>query len=205
MVLIMRQINFTIRSQKLSNFSRLCDYNKRYSESKAQHEDMADNYRSIMSTAIISIIGLVLVALNSIAQKPHYIKANTYEGVIFTKSGSSTVKKGVSNIYIPTDSEIATMEIKIANSIDKLLKDYKKDIGYLESDCDIAKNIRKYKRNYFGFYFGEGKVIITSFHLYVKKNWKETMQVVQGGKCENFTIKYIIDTGTLTYLTMGKE
>jgi hypothetical protein len=75
---------------------------------------------------ILSTIGLLLITVNSNAQKPHYIKTDKYEGIVNTDPKDF---KGRTRIYIPTDNEIANMEKKIPVNINKFVKDYKMHYG----------------------------------------------------------------------------
>jgi hypothetical protein len=153
---------------------------------------------------VLLIIGLLLVAFDSNAQKPHYIKTNEYEGVVNTKPTSSDAGKGATQIYIPTDREIALMEKKITISIGKLDKEYIKH-HYANKSCDIEKNLPKYKRYYTGLCFRGENIIITTFYRYLPKNWKITMpNVYGGGLCKNFVLKYNIKKDTLIGLFPGE-
>ena len=149
--------------------------------------------------------GLLLVAFISNAQKPRYIKTETYEGVVDTKPITKSEIKKVAQLYVPTDGEIARMEKKIANSIVKLVKDYMTH-GYADKNCDIVKNLPKYKRYYFGVYFRGENVIFTHFYKYLPQNWKTKMPIIRGnGLCDNFDLEYIVRKDSLIGLFPGEE
>src|ERR1035437_5843153 len=126
---------------------------------------------------VLFIIGLLLVTLNSNAQKPRYIKTDTYEGVS-SPIYWATSPKEVKYAFSPTDKEIATMEKKIADSIGVLLSTYEKrmkaeDYGdHSVTHCDIAENLQKFKRQYCGFWSKGDKVIAVEFFMSVPENWR---------------------------------
>ncbi|NWJ51192.1 MAG: hypothetical protein HXX14_10025 [Bacteroidetes bacterium] len=147
---------------------------------------------------VLLIIGLLLVAFDSYAQKPRYIKSDKYEGVIFAKY-CWTTSKIAKNPYIPTDKEIATMEKKISESISILLTDFTETQNEVfKGSCDIVKNLTKYKRQYYGYWADNGeKIVIVNFYLSVSQKWKERMYPTEMGGCNEFELKYSINKGKL--------
>lgn len=146
---------------------------------------------------ILSIIGLLLVAFTSNAQENRYIKTNTYEGVIFAKYGfpASELAK---HPYFPTDIEITTMEKQISDSIGVLLLAFEKTQFLYKGHCDIAKHIKEYKRQYYGYWYHGGKVILVLFYKNVPENWRKEMLLGrEGGGCVEFRLKYSINSGKL--------
>jgi hypothetical protein len=146
---------------------------------------------------VILIIGLLLVAFGSNAQKPRYIKSDKYEGVIFAKYCWPT-SKIAKNPYIPTEIEIAIMEKKISESISTLLSDFtKKQSEVFRGPCNIVKNLPKYKRQYYGYRDKGERIIFVHFYLIVSKKWKERMYPTEMGGCNEFELKYSINKGKL--------
>jgi hypothetical protein len=150
---------------------------------------------------VILIIGLLLVAFTSYAQKPRYIKTDTYEGVAFPIYWATSPKE-VKYAFFPTDKEIATMEKKIADSIGVLLSTYEKrmqaeDYGdHSVTHCDIVENLQKFKRQYCGFWSKGDKVIFAQYFLNVPENWRKVM-ILSGynGHCTEFSLNYSIKSG----------
>jgi hypothetical protein len=150
---------------------------------------------------IISIIGLLLLSIISIAQKPRYIKTDTYEGVAFPIYWATNPKE-VKNAFFPTNKEIAIMEKKIADSIGVLLSNYEKRIqaedygDHSVMHCDIVENLQKFKRQYCGYWSKGDKVIFAQFFLNVPENWRKVM-ILSGfnGRCEEFKINYSVKSG----------
>lgn len=139
------------------------------------------------------IIGLLLLAYITNAQKPRYIKTNTYEGVVFLKHGvPSYLSK---HLYVPTNKEIATMEKKIADSIGVLFSNFVKKSNY-KGECDFGQNLQKFKRQYYGYRTKKDIVIYVTFYLQVPDDWKEVW-IVEGlsRRCEEFKINYSITSG----------
>ncbi|NWJ51191.1 MAG: hypothetical protein HXX14_10020 [Bacteroidetes bacterium] len=149
---------------------------------------------------VLLILGLLLAAFTSNAQKPRYIKTDTYEGVAFPIYWATNPKE-VKYAFSPTDKEIATLEKKIADSISVLLSAYEKRMKAEENDdsvrhCDIVENLQKFKRQYCGFWSKGDKVIAVEFFLRVPENWRKVM-IVPGlsRRCEAFSLNYSIKSG----------
>ena len=113
-------------------------------------------------------IGLLLVALISNAQENRHVKTDTYEGVIFAKYYNATSEIAW-NPYLTTDQEIAKMEKKISYSIRIIVLAYKKQ-AFLPEGNAIVENIQKYKREYYGYWYGGEKNIRVFFYIDVPKN-----------------------------------
>jgi hypothetical protein len=146
---------------------------------------------------ILSFIGLLLITLISNAQKPRYLKTDTYEGVIFPKFWATSPQRAKYEFF-PTDKEIATMEKKLTDSIGALLSTFEKKDNY-GGHCDIiVQNLRKFKRQYCGSWYKGDKVIYAYFFLDVPDNWKQIM-IITGGSgnrsCKEFRINYSISSG----------
>jgi len=126
---------------------------------------------------ILFTTGLLLLAAISNAQENRYIKTTTYEVVIFAKHITPSVAIA-KHPYFPTDMEIATMEKKNSDSIGNLFSAYLKTSFY-KVDCDFAKDLQIYKRQYYGYRKDGDKVILVYFYRQVPKNWKEMMYPIE--------------------------
>jgi hypothetical protein len=145
---------------------------------------------------ILLFIGLLIVAFATNAQKNRYINTDTYEGVVFAKYCWPTSEIAW-HPYFPTDQEIAKMEKKISYSIRILLLASVKHDNFT-GDCDIAKDIQKFKRQYYGYWYGGEKVILVYFYKYPPKNWKEGIEPISGnGQCNEFSVEYSIKSDSL--------
>ena len=145
---------------------------------------------------ILLFIGLLLIAFDSNAQKNRYIKTDTYEGVVFAKYCWPTSEIAW-HPYFPTDQEIAKMEQKISYSIRILLLAYEKHENFT-GNCDIEKDIQKFKRQYYGYWYGGEKIIVVYFYKYPPKNWKEKISPIsENAQCDEFSLKYNIKSDRL--------
>src|ERR1035437_8349173 len=118
---------------------------------------------------LLPLIGLLLVALISNAQKPRYIKTDNFEGVAFPfiQGLPAEIKK---NEFMPSVKDITKMEKKIHDSLSFIVSAYEKQIAkeYMNRDvphCNIIENLHQYKRQYTGTIINGKKVIITFFFL----------------------------------------
>lgn len=105
---------------------------------------------------LFALIVLLLITSVSVAQEYRYIKGKTYEGIanISTKDYRS---KSIQP-FISTDIDIARLEKKIPAQLADLVKKYKPH-EYANCNCDIEKNLSKYKRIYYGMcFYGEMKL-----------------------------------------------
>jgi len=150
-----------------------------------------------------SILGFLLVAFISNAQKPRYIKTNNFEGVSFPLV-TGLPAEYLKNEFMPSVKDIMKLEKKISDSLSFIVSAYVKSASFLytggryEIQCDIIKNLKKFKRQYTGFIIDGKKVIITDFYLYVPENWKdETLDPKEGAGCEEFRILYDVGSGKL--------
>ena len=148
------------------------------------------------------IIGITFLTQISNAQKTHYIKSGNYEGVVFANYPFIPFE-GSNHPYIPSNSEIATMEKKISQSIDKLISIFKKQHDFFEDRCDIPRNLNKYKRHYFGYWYKNNKIINVYFFNADKKDWNRGMFLIEDGGCSYFRLSYSINTGILYNLSFG--
>jgi hypothetical protein len=145
---------------------------------------------------ILSILGLLFLAYSTNAQKNKYVKTDSYEGVIFSKYCWPTSEIAW-HPYFPTDQEIAKMEKKISYSIRIILLAYEKEENF-NGICDIAKDIQKFKRQYYGYWIGKEKIILVYFYKYPPKGWKEKISPISGnGQCSEFKLEYSINSDKL--------
>ena len=148
-----------------------------------------------MNIKYLLIIGLILVALVSNAQKNRYIKTNTYEGVVFSKYFYPGVE-WAKQPFIPTNKEIAKMEKIITDSIAGIFANFVKNSFY-KGNCDFTNDLQHYKRQYFGYKKKGEKVISVYFFRKVEKDWKEVMYPLETGACDQFRIEYSVKSGKL--------
>lgn len=155
----------------------------------------------------LSIIGLLLVAFISNAQKPRYIKTDTYKGVAFSKYWA-TYPKEEKYEFMPSNKEIAAMEAMIPKLIGDMVLAFEKreasTNGSVVPHCKIAENLKDYKRQYCGFWEkGKNrekveKVIVAFFFITVTPDWKKQMIITGGGPtCDEFKIYYSATYGKL--------
>jgi hypothetical protein len=127
-----------------------------------------------------------------ITQENRYIKTDTYEGVIFAKYYFPTSQLA-KHPYFPTDSEIATMEKQISDSISVLLSVYEKKIDF-QGTCDIAKDIKKFKRQYYSYWNNGDRIVVIFFYKNGPEDWKKNMFPDIGGRCIQFHLMYSINS-----------
>ena len=147
------------------------------------------------------IIGLLLVAFITNAQKPRYLKTDTYEGVVFHKYWA-TYPKDVKYYFSPTDKEIAVMEKKLPGKIGELLSNFEKkerSVSPYNSvrHCDFVEDLGRFKRQYCGHWIKGDKVIMAQFFIDVPSDWKKVMiiQGEMGYPCKEFVVSYSITRG----------
>ena len=155
---------------------------------------------------ILLIIGLFLLPIISNAQKPRYIKTDTYEGVVFPKYcwPNQEIAK---HPYIPTNQEIANMEKKISYSIRILLLSLIEKENY-KAKCELADDIQMYKRQYYGYWDGKEKIVLIYFYKYPPKHWKnQIIPISQNGQCDEARIEYSIKNDKLFnfFVDLSKE
>ena len=148
-----------------------------------------------------AIIGLLFVAFITNAQKPRYLKTDTYEGVIFPHYWA-TSPKNLKEDFFPTDKEIAIMEKKLVGKIGILLSNFEKrerSISLYDTitHCDFVKDLGRFKRQYCGFWNKGDKVIMAQFWLDVPGDWKKVMMIQGeiGSPCKEFIVTYSITRG----------
>ena len=146
------------------------------------------------------IIGLLLVAFITNAQKPRYLKTDTYEGVVFHKYWATYPKY----YFSPTDKEIAVMEKKLPGKIGELLSNFEKkerSVSPYNSvrHCDFVEDLGRFKRQYCGHWIKGDKVIMAQFFIDVPSDWKKVMIIpgeLSGNRsCKEFGITYSITSG----------
>jgi len=155
---------------------------------------------------ILIFAGLLLVAYVANAQKNRYIKTNTYEGVVFAKYIIPSEGIALSS-YFPSDKEISLLEKKITYSIRILLLSFENQENF-KGVCNIAENLKFYKRQYYGYWYNGDKVIRVYFFLHIPKNWKEVMYLDNtGGQCNLFRLQYSIKQDKLYdfWVDLSKE
>jgi hypothetical protein len=150
-----------------------------------------------------AIIGLLLVAFITNAQKPRYLKTDTYEGVVFPMYWA-TYPKDVKYCFSPTEKEIAIMEKKLPGKIGNLLSNFEKRERSLNPydsirHCDFVEDLGRFKRQYSGRLNKNtgDKVIMAQFFIEVPSDWKKRMliQGEMGSPCKEFMVKYSITRG----------
>ena len=144
---------------------------------------------------ILFVVGMLFIPCLSYAQKPRYIKTDTYEGVVFPMFWATDPKKE-KYAYMPTNKEIAIMEKKIADSIGALFTNFVEHHVY-KGNCNFKQNLRGFIRQYTGEKIGRNKEIFTIFYWTTNsENWKEEQLDPNGrGRCDVFMIKYSITSG----------
>jgi hypothetical protein len=159
-----------------------------------------------MKKYILSIVVLLLLALNSIAQKPvKYIKSDKYEGVIFSEPKNIMIVDKSNPLYIPSEMDIAKMEKKLSSPTGKsFLLLNNRDLNY-QYPCDFVNSLPEYKRYYFGNWINNEKVIITFFFITRPDNtdWKKSYFLIEDGGCAYFRVVYSVKSGSFSRLDIG--
>ena len=159
-----------------------------------------------MKKLILPIIGLLLLALNSIAQKPvKYIKSDKYEGVIFSEPTFIMREERSKPLYIPSEMDIAKMEKLLSCPTGKsflLLNNRDPNYNY---PCDFVNSLPKYKRYYFGNWLHNEKIIETFFFITRpdKSDWKKSYFMIEDGGCAYFRVFYSVNSGSFSGLQIG--
>jgi len=141
-----------------------------------------------MNKILLLLLGLLLFGIQSYAQR--LIKTESYEGVVFDSIPRIGVQTG--NSFIPSDSEIGQMETILLVSIVSLLTRYKKANPYFRDECNIAKSLATYKRQYVGIQKGGERIIIVYFLLDPYKEWQKKVSIIVDGGCSYFSLEYFI-------------
>ena len=159
-----------------------------------------------MKKHILPLIGLLLLALNSIAQKPvKYIKYDKYEGVIFSSPTFIMKEERSKPLYIPSEMDIAKMEKILSSPFGKsFLLLNNRDPNY-DFPCDFVNSLPKYKGYYFGNWLNNEKIIETFFFIKRPDNtdWKKSYFYIEDGGCDYFRVLYSVKSNTFSGLCIG--
>ena len=159
-----------------------------------------------MKKHILPLIGLLLLALNSIAQKPvKYIKSDKYEGVIFSRPTFIRTEDRSKPLYVPSEEDIAKMEKLLSGPTGKsFLLLNNRDPNY-QYPCDLVNSLPKYKRYYFGNRMKNEKII--EVYLFknapINRDWKKGLFYIEDGGCDYFSIIYSVKSGSFLKLNIG--
>ncbi|NWJ51026.1 MAG: hypothetical protein HXX14_09175 [Bacteroidetes bacterium] len=145
----------------------------------------------------VFVLALLLFASVLNAQKLRHIKSDKYEGVIFLQFPQNTMeyvpREGLKNLFVPTDHEIDLAETKIENTIKRLVSDYQKNDPDIKIECDIPKDLVKYKRHYYGYLSKKEKIIsILLFNDSSIERWDKRQVIAEDGGCSFIYLKYSI-------------
>jgi len=159
-----------------------------------------------MKKYILPFIGLVLLSLNSIAQKPvKYIKSDKYEGVIFSNPNLIRPEDRSKPLYIPSEMDIAKMEKLLSGPTGKSFLLLNNRNPNHDHPCDFVNSLPKYKRYYFGVWMKDEKVIMTYLFINTNDNrdWKKSFFYIEDGGCGYFCIIYSVKSGSFLKLSMS--
>ena len=159
-----------------------------------------------MKKHILPLIGLLLLALNSIAQKQvKYIKSDKYEGVIFSRPTFIRTEDRSKPLYIPSEEDIAKMEKKLSGPIGKSFLLLNNRNPNYEHPCDFVNSLSKYKRYYIGDWMKDEKVIVVYLfqNIIDNRDWKKSFYYVEDGGCSYFCIIYSVNSGSFLQLSMS--
>ena len=159
-----------------------------------------------MKKYILPLIGLLLLALNTIAQKPvKYIKSDKYEGVIFSSPTFIRTEERSKPLYIPSEMDITKMEKLLSGPAGKsflLLNNRDPELNF---PCDFVNSLPKYKRYYFGSWLYNEKIIETFFFIKRpdKSDWKKSYFLIEDGGCDYFRVVYSVKSDSFTGFNIG--
>jgi len=151
-----------------------------------------------MMRAICIFIFATTFPLNAFCQEAQYIKGRNYKGYVFPEDHNAFV--GIlnqSSRFFPDEQIIKSFESVLSSKIDCLTKEIP-DQG--ERCPNIAKKLRKYTRQYFGFITNDQERV-----LYVNFVWSKSDDLIlskidneyigfYGGCSFYWNVKYNLDT-----------
>ncbi len=146
---------------------------------------------------ILFLLCIQTVCCSQISKKPVeniYLKTNKYEGVIFPKNHLELV--GGNKNWTPNEKDIGKAEI-ILNESRILVEN--KGLNRLQGCPVIYKNLKKYKRQYFGYHNQKGEKVIWINFIHIKSifldGWHERLISVNDGCTYYWSIEINLDKG----------
>jgi hypothetical protein len=129
-----------------------------------------------------------------------HFKTRQFEVAIFPESSNEIMQQ---NRFTPTKEEI----LKAENALKSKLKEVNINLENQYNSPIIHRNLKKYKRQYFGYINGNGEKVLYINSLW-KKNEKETkwlqqIKMVSDGGSYYWNIEYNLETDELINLSVN--
>ena len=151
-----------------------------------------------------------IVCGKTISQNIQLLKTEKFTGVIFPANYDLSGIFGTQNRFTPTELEIAELEMILKAQIAELNKNRfsQKNKYNRKNRCPtIDKNLKKYVRQYAGFYNEKGERIIyinCIWHKYTeigddnieRQVWKTNWLTISDGGSYYWNVQYNLDTKT---------
>jgi hypothetical protein len=150
-----------------------------------------------MKYIIILFLSNCLIHAQNVAE---HFKTKQFEVAIFPESSDEIMQQ---NRFTPTKEDI----IKADNALKSKLKEVNRNFENQYNSPIIHRNLKKYKRQYFGFINNKGEKVLYINSLW-KKNEKETkwlrqIIMVSDGGSYYWNIEYNLDNDELMNLSVN--
>ena len=150
-----------------------------------------------MKYIIILLLSSCLIHAQNVAE---HFKTRQFEVAIFPESSNEIMQQ---NRFTPTKEEI----IKAENTLKYKLKLLNNPLMNQSRSPIIHKNLKKYKRQYFGYINAKGEKILYINSLWSKSNrenyWLQQMMMVSDGGSYYWNIEYNLETDELENLKVN--
>lgn len=129
-----------------------------------------------------------------------HFKTRQFEVAIFPESSNELIQQ---NRFTPTKEEI----IKAENALKYKLKEANRNLENQYNSPIIHRNLKKYKRQYFGFINDKGEKILYINSLWKKNEeetkWLQRIIMVSDGGSHYWNIEYNLETDELINLSVN--
>jgi hypothetical protein len=153
--------------------------------------------KTIYITILFLLSNLYFVNAQNIAE---HFKTRQFEVAIFPESSDEIMQQ---NRFTPTKEEI----IKAENALKSKLKYINNPLINQSSSTIIHKNLKKYKRQYFGYINDKGEKILYINSLWKKNEeenkWLNRLIWVSDGGSHYWNIEYNLETDELINLSVN--
>lgn len=150
-----------------------------------------------MKYIIILFLSSYLIHAQNVAE---HFKTKQFEVAIFPESSNELMQQ---NRFTPTKEEI----IKAENALKSKLKFINNPLMNQSRSPIIHKNLKKYKRQYFGYINAKGEKILYINSLWSKSNrenyWLQQIMMVSDGGSYYWNIEYNLESEELENLEIN--
>jgi hypothetical protein len=152
-----------------------------------------------MKYIVILFLSSCLIHAQNVAE---HFKTRQFEVAIFPKSSNDLMQQ---NRFTPTKEEI----FKAENALKSKLKYINNPLINQSSSTIIHKNLKKYKRQYFGYINDKGEKILYINSLWSKSikehhwHWLNEIIMVSDGGSHYWNIEYNLETDELINLSVN--